>query len=127
MCGSCSAQFTRIYNQASLKELCASILKQHYISNVRNTLDKLFAKEFSASEMCYLTGPAKDKLIPVMLHILSMSSYSLLPISSDVMGKYYSRVFMRVEGEKGSMSFPPKFSNSLLLPSGVGTFPHKYT
>ena len=97
MCGSSSVQFTRIYNQSSLKELCASILKQHYISNVRNTLDTLFAKEFSASEMCYLTGPSKEKIIPVMLHILSMSSSTCLPIPLEFMGKYDSIVYLCVE------------------------------
>ena len=94
MCDSNSVQFVRIYNQAPLKEMCASVLKQHYISNVHRTLDKYFAKEFTASEMSYLTGPSNDKLLPVMLYALSMSSSTFLPFSSDVMGKYDSSAFM---------------------------------
>ena len=94
MCDSNSVQFVRIYNQAPLKEMCAGFLKQHYISNVHRALNKYFAKEFTASEMSYLTGPSKDKLIPVMLYALSMSSSTFLPFSSDVMGKYDISVFM---------------------------------
>ena len=82
------------YNQAPLKQMCASFLKQHYISNVHRTLDKYFAKEFTASEISYLTGRSKDKLLPVMLYALSMSSSTFLPFTSDVMGKYYINVFM---------------------------------
>ena len=89
-----SVQFVRIYNQAPLKQMCASVLKQHYISNVHRALDKYFAKEFTASEMSYLTGPSKDKLLPVMLHTLSMSSSTFRPFSSDVIGKYDNMVFM---------------------------------
>ena len=94
MCDSNSVQFVRIYNQAPLKEMCASVLKQHYISNVHRTLDKYFAKEFTASEMAYLTGRSKEKLMPVMLYALSMSNSTFLPFSSDVMGKYDSSVFL---------------------------------
>ena len=105
MCGSSSVQFTSIYNQAPLKELCASILKQHYISNLHRTLNKYFAKKFSASEMCYLTGPSKEKIIPVMLHILSMSSSTSLPIPLEFMGNYNSIVYMC--GEKWAKWFNP--------------------
>ena len=94
MCDSNAVQFVRIYNQASLKQMCANFLKQHYISNVHRTLDKYFAKDLTASEMSYLTGPSKDKLLPVMLYALSMSSSTFLPFSSDVMGKYDSSVFV---------------------------------
>ena len=94
MCDSNSVQFVRIYNQAPLKEMCASVLKQHYISNVHRALDKYFDKEFTASEMSYLTGPSKDKLLPVMLYALSMSSSTFLPFSSDIIGKYDISVFM---------------------------------
>ena len=95
MCDSNSVQFVRIYNQAPLKQMCASVLKQHYISNVHRALDEYFAKEFTASEMSYLTGRrSRDKLLPVMLHTLSMSSSTFLPFSSDVMGKYDSSAFM---------------------------------
>ena len=101
MCDSYSVQFVRIYNQAPLKQMCASVLKQHYISNVHRTLDKYFAKEFTASEMSYLTGRSKDKLLPVMLHTLSMSSSTFLPFSSDVMGKYDIMYVGRVGGSMG--------------------------
>ena len=94
MCDSNSVQFVRIYNQAPLKQMCASFLKQHYISNVHRALDKYFAKEFTASEMAYLTGRSKDKLLPVMLYALSMSSSTFQPFSSNVMGKYDIRVFV---------------------------------
>ena len=93
MCDSNSVQFVRIYNQAPLKQICASFLKQHYISNVHRALDKYFAKEFTASEMAYLTGPSKDKLLPVMLYALSMSSSTFRPFSSDVIGKNDCSVF----------------------------------
>ena len=92
MCDSNSVQFVRIYNQAPLKEMCASVLKQHYISNVHKSLDKYFPKEFIASEMAYLAGIYKNDLLPVMLYALSMSSSTFLPFSSDVMGKYDSSV-----------------------------------
>ena len=101
MCDSNSVQFVRIYNQAPLKQMCASFLKQHYISNVHRTLDKCFAKEFSASEMSYLNGRSKDKLLPVMLHTLSMSSSTFLPFSSDVMGKYDNVFLCKEKGFKG--------------------------
>ena len=94
MCYSNSVQFVRIYNQAPLKQMCASVLKRHYISNVHRALDKYFAKEFTASEMAYLTGRSKEKLMPVILYALSMSSSTFLPFSSDVMGKYDSSVFL---------------------------------
>ena len=94
MCDSNSVQFVRIYNQAPLKEMCASVLKQHYISNLHRALNKCFDKEFTASEMSYLTGRSKDKLLPVMLNALSMSSSTFLPFPSDVMGKYDSSVFI---------------------------------
>ena len=101
MCDSNSVQFVRIYNQAPLKQMCASVLKQHYISNVHRALNKCFAKEFTASEMSYLTGHSKDKLLPVMLHTLSMSSSTFLPFSSDVMGKYDIMYVGRVGGSMG--------------------------
>ena len=94
MCDSNSVQFVRIYNQAPLKQMCASVLKQHYISNVHRTLDKYFPKEFTASEMSYLTCHSKEKLIQVMLYALSMSSSTFLKFSPDVMGKYDSSVFI---------------------------------
>ena len=98
MCDSNSVQFVRIYNQAPLKQMCASVLKQHYISNVHRALDKYFDKEFTASEMSYLTGRSKDKLLPVMLYALSMSSSTFPPFSSDVMGKYDNVFFLCREG-----------------------------
>ena len=86
--------FVRIYNQAPLKEMCASVLKQHYISNVHRALDTYFAKKFTASEMSYLTGLSNDILLPVMMYTLSMSSSTFLSFSSDVMGKYDRSVCM---------------------------------
>ena len=93
MSGSNSVQFVRIYNQSPLKEICASVLKQHYISNVHRAFDKYFAKELSPSERSYLfdllvTGPSKEELMPVLMYTLSMLSSTFLPISSDVIGNY---------------------------------------
>ena len=83
-----SAELGSICNPRPLNKMCASFLKQNYISNVHRTLDKYFPKEFSASEMSCLTGPYKDKLIPVMLHTLLMSSPAFLPFPKEVLGKY---------------------------------------
>ena len=93
-CDSNSVQFVRIYNQAPLKQLCAGFLKQHYISNVHRTLDKYFATECTDSEMSYLTGKSKVKLLPAMLYALSMSSSTFMPFSSDIIGKYDSSVLI---------------------------------
>ena len=83
-----SAEFGRICNPPLLKEMCASILKQNYISNVHRTLDKYFPRKFSASEMSCLTGPYEYEVLPVMLHTLLMSSPTCLPFPKEVMGKY---------------------------------------
>ena len=84
-----SVDFVRICNPPLLKEICASVLKQNYISNVHRTLDKYFPKKFSASEMSCLAGPYIYKVLPVMLHTLLMSSPTLLPFPKEVMGKYH--------------------------------------
>ena len=83
-----SLEFVRICNPPLLKEMCASVFKQHYISNVQRALNKYFPKEFSASEMSCLTGPYEYKVLPVMLHTLLMSSPTFLPFPKEVMGKY---------------------------------------
>ena len=86
----------------------------------RWALPKSITKEFTASEMAYLTGPSKDKLIPVLLHTLSMS------FSSDVIGTYDSSVFLCLGGGgwDGIMGSPPKLLDFIF---SVGIFPHKYT
>ena len=48
--------------------------------------------------MSYLTGRSKDKLLPVMMHTLSMSSSTFSSFSSDVMGKY-DNVFCSMKRE----------------------------
>ena len=83
-----SAEFGRICNPPSLNEMCASFMKQHYISNVQRALDKYFPRKFSASEMSCLTGPYEYEVLPVMLHTLLMSSPTCLPFPKEVMGIY---------------------------------------
>ena len=83
-----ATEIVRICNPLLLKEMCASVMKQHYISNVHRTLDKYFPKQFSASEMSCLTGPYDYKVLPIMLHTLLMSSPTVLPFPKEVMGKY---------------------------------------
>ena len=83
-----SAEIVRICNPQPLKEICASVFKQHYISKVHRTLDKYFPNKFSASEKSCLAGPYEYKVLPVMLHTLLMSSPTFLPFPKEVMGKY---------------------------------------
>ena len=81
-------EFGRICNPPPLKEICANVFKQHYISNVHRALDKYFPRKFSASESSCLAGPYEYKVLPVMLHTLLMSSPTFLPFPKEVMGKY---------------------------------------
>ena len=83
-----SAEPVKICNPPPLNEMCASFLKQHYISNVHRTLDTYFPNKFSASERSCLTGPYKYQVLPVLLHTLLMSSPTFLPFPQEVMGKY---------------------------------------
>ena len=83
-----SAEFVRICNPPPLNEMCASVMKQHYISNVHRTFDKYFPREFGASEMSCLAGPYEYQVLPVMLHTLLMSSPTFLPFTKEVMGEY---------------------------------------
>ena len=86
-------EFVRIYNQVPLKELCAEVIKHNYLSNTKAVLEREFVEELSPSELSYLNGKNKERLLPVILHTLSMSSTTFGPLSSDVLGKYvHSRI-----------------------------------
>ena len=83
-------EFVRIYNQLPLKELCASVIKHNYISNVNAVFESEFDEKLSPNELDYLTYPTEEQaaLLSVVLYTLSMSSSTFAPISSKLLGKY---------------------------------------
>ena len=85
-------EFMRNYNPSSLKQMCASVIKQNYISNVNRMLDMICVEKFSASELSYFTGPSKEKFMAVLLYTLSMSSSTFQPFSSEVLGKLLNKM-----------------------------------
>ena len=84
-------EFMRIYNPPLLKEMCANVIQDKCIRNVNRMLKMNFVEKFSASEMSYLTGSSKEKLISVLLYTLSMSSSTLPLFSSEVIGKLWCK------------------------------------
>ena len=84
-------EFVRIYNQLSLKELCANVAKHSYISNAKLVFDSEFVEKLSPSELSYLTRPKRAAMLSTVLYTMSMSSSTsaetFAPISSEVLGK----------------------------------------
>ena len=78
-------EFTRIYNQLTLTELCAEVIKCEYISNPNTVFESEFVEMLSPSELAYLKST--PYFMYTVLHTLSMCSPTSGPIFSDVLGK----------------------------------------
>ena len=86
-----SVEFVRIYNQLSLKELSALVVRHNFLSNVNAVFESEFVEKLSPSELSYLTHPERAKLLSTVLYAMSVSSSTspatFAPISSDILGK----------------------------------------
>ena len=86
-----SVEFVRIYNQLSLKELSARVVKHNFVSNVNAVFESEFVEKLSPSELSYLTHPKRAKLLTTVLYAMSVNSSTspatFAPISSKILGE----------------------------------------
>ena len=80
-----SMSFAQLSSPSSLKNMSAKQF-MHNLSNVESIFEKHFCEILPDGDYYYLTD---HKVLPIVMYTLAMSSPSILPISKQVMCKYY--------------------------------------